>query len=456
MKRTHCISIKFIAAALFLFNTLLIHTIAFAQSVNSPYSRYGIGEMGGKGFGQNFAMGGTSIALQNDTTPYYINSINPASYSGIRWTSAELGANTGLTKLQSSSIQQTVSSASLGFLSLGIPLKKWWGASIGLIPYSSVGYKVSDRQNITNIGNVDFIYEGSGGINQLYLGNGIKPFYGLKNKALKSFSIGFNASYLFGNIDNVKRSVFPGTSKYFNTRSATTTRIGDVYLDYGVQYAYTIDTVNGKALKEKFKLLFGAAFANETELTAKMDSLAYTYLTSSNYEIVKDTIQNVESVKGNIRMPLSFGMGIGVKKGERLLIAGDFRIQNWGSYALFDKTQGLKNSMSASLGAQYSPFLEGNTKGNYLKTINYRAGIRYSETPMELKNTRLKEYSFALGFSLPVDFSYDYKKYMSRLNIGVEIGQRGTTVNGLIKEQFIKGTVSFSINDKWFKKIQYN
>ncbi|MFY9310045.1 MAG: hypothetical protein WAQ28_13445 [Bacteroidia bacterium] len=447
---------RFILPALLLFITVLIQNEAVAQVVSSPYSRYGIGEIGGKGFGQNFAMGGTSIALHNDTTPYFINPNNPASYSNIGWTSAELGANIGITQLQSSSIKQTVSSASLGYLSLGIPLKKWWGASVGLIPYSSVGYKVSDNQSIANVGDVNFIYEGSGGVNQLYLGNGIKPLYGLKNKALSSLSLGFNASYMFGNIDNVKRSIFPSTTKYFNTRAATTTRVGDIYFDYGVQYSYTVDSMKGKALKEKFKILFGATFANETALTAKVDSLAYTYLNSSNYEIVKDTIQNIEGVKGSLKMPLSFGIGLGVKRGERLLIAGDFRIQNWSSYRFFNNSQNLKNSITASLGAQYAPFQEGSTKGKYLKSINYRAGIRYSETPIELKNTRLKEYSLSFGFSLPVDYSMDYKRYMSRLNIGVEIGQRGTTVNGLIKEQFIRGTVSFSINDRWFRKVQYN
>ena len=174
----------------------------FAQSANSsPYSRYGIGDMTGKGFSKSFAMGGTSIALQNDTTPLlFINSGNPASYASlgasesnlgnsknkIGLTVVELGVSFNRLQLENSSTTQTVTNASVGFFSLAFPIKKWWGATLGIMPYSSVGYDVFESQNITNIGDVDFAYKGNGGINQVYFGNGFKPLYGLPNQFIKS------------------------------------------------------------------------------------------------------------------------------------------------------------------------------------------------------------------------------------------------------------------------------
>lgn len=458
MKIKKSISIRSVVYIVFILNTLSVfNNSAVAQSISSPYSRYGIGDIGGKGFGQNFGMGGTSIALQNDTIAmFFINSNNPASFSNFRLTTAELGANISFTQLQSSNVKQSVNNASLAYLALGIPFKKWWGASVGLIPYSSVGYKVSDRQNLNNIGNVDFIYEGSGGVNQLYFGNGIKPFYNTRIKSLRALSLGVNASYMFGNIENIRRSVFPSGNNYFNTRSGTTTRVGDVYFDYGVQYAHTVDSIRGRDLKEKVKILFGATFANQTQLRAKVDSLSYTYFnSSSNFEIGKDTMQNVEDVKGKIDFPLSFGFGLGIKKGERLLIAGDFRVQNWSTYKAFNKTQNLKNNLIVSLGAQYVPNPKANGKGSYAKRVNYRAGVRYVQTALELKNTQLTEYGLSLGLGLPVGRSYLLQNF-SMVNIGVEFGQRGTTVNGLIKEQFIKGTIGFTINDRWFVKPKFD
>ncbi|MBL0328278.1 MAG: hypothetical protein IPP64_02385 [Bacteroidetes bacterium] len=176
-------------------STLFFASGAVAQTTSSPYSRYGIGDLGVKGYGQGFSLGGTHIAMQNDTIPmFFINNGNPASYSNMRLVTAEVGANYSRTTLQSSTAKKTINNASLGYISLAFPFKKWWGASAGLIPFSSVGYKISDEQDITNVGNVKFLYEGTGGINQVYFGNGIKPLYGLprmyqtsaKYRALKS------------------------------------------------------------------------------------------------------------------------------------------------------------------------------------------------------------------------------------------------------------------------------
>ncbi|MGB3948322.1 MAG: hypothetical protein WBM13_10070 [Bacteroidia bacterium] len=439
------------------FTLFLLPYFTQAQIVSSPYSRYGIGDMGGKGFGQNLAMAGTSIAMQNDTTAmFFINSNNPASYANYRLTAAEVGTNVSLTQLQSSSTKQSVNNASLSYISLAIPLKKWWGASVGLMPYSSVGYKVSDQQTITGAGDVNFVYEGSGGINQVYFGNGIKPFYTLKKaKALKHLSLGANASYLFGSSNNVKRSVFDGTY-FFNTRSGTTTRVADIYLDYGLQYAYSIDSINGRELKDKVKLLFGATFANETPINATIDSLTYNYyLSSQNIEYGKDTVQNVQNVKGEIIFPKSIGVGIGFKKGDKLIVAADYRMQYWSTYKAFDKSQKLKNGSSISVGAQYTPNSKANGKGSYAKRINYRAGFRYVQTPLELKNTALNEYSLTAGLGFPVGRSFLLQNF-SMINIGLELGQRGTTDNGLIKQQFIKCTIGVTINDRWFVKPKFD
>ena len=500
MKIKNTLNARLILSAFVVLNTLFIlHNTSTAQVTNSsPYSRYGIGDLSGKGFAQGFAMGGTNIALQNDSVPmFFINTGNPASYSNMRLTTAELGQNFNRTQLESASAKKTINNASLAYLSLAFPIKKWWGASVGLLPYSSVGYKVSDQQQINGIGEVDFLYEGSGGVNQVYFGNGIKPLYGLpgmfkqskkyqrllsktnkenilksdsalaadhlkirkklnRKKSWQSLSLGMNASYMFGNIDNTRRSIFPYGSNSFNTRTGTTTRLGDFYFDYGAQYAHTIDSIKGRDLKENVKLLFGASFAAQTNINAKIDSLSYTYFNnSSGYEIGKDTLLNNENTKGQIKFPLSFGFGLGIKKGDRWLIAGDFAVQNWSSFTAFNKSQELKNSMRVSAGVQYVPNSKANGKGNYLKRINYRIGGRYAQTLLELKNSQLTEYGLSLGVGLPVGRNFLLQNF-SLINIGVELGQRGTTANGLIKEQFVKATIGFTINDRWFVKPKFD
>ena len=138
---------------------------------------------------------------------------------------------------------------------------------------------------------------------------------------------------------------------------------------------------------------------------------------------------------------------------KKWTIAADVAIQNWSSYSAFGQTQGLKNSMRTSLGAQFIPDPKPNA--SYLKRTHYRIGVRYMQTALELKSTPLNEYAASIGFGLPVGRSYILQNF-SMVNIGVEVGQRGTLTNGLIKENFIKATVGFTINDRWFQKPKFD
>ncbi len=494
----HIIQVRNTTLSLLLITYCLLNTTSLtAQSAtSSPYSRYGLGDVNTRTSGQSFAMGGTTIAIQNDTLPmFFINSSNPASYSGIRLTTAELGMNYTRLQLQSESSKNIINSAALNYISLAFPIKKWWGASVGLMPFSSVGYKITDHQSIDNIGNVDFLYDGSGGINQLYFGNGIKPFYNLPRMYLKSekykklasktnadntaksdadyradqlkikkelkhkkemqqLSLGFNASYLFGHIDHTRRSIFPASSGNYNTRTGIATRISDVYFDYGVQYAHTIDSVKKRELKEKVKLLFGATFSAQTKLNAKTDSLSYNYYDVQGYERVRDTIENAKGVNGTITLPLTFGIGIGFKKGDRWMVAADFAMQNWSSYQAFNQSGDLKNSMRVSLGAQWVPNSKAAQK-KYLSRVHYRFGGRYAQTSLELKSTQLTEKAASIGFGFPVGRNYLLQSF-SMINIGLEAGQRGTVNNGLIKENFYKVTIGFTLNDRWFVKPKFD
>lgn len=501
---------------------LSVNKVLAQTATSSPYSRYGLGNIYSKDFSQGFALGGTTIAMQNDTMPlFFINTANPASYPNIRLTTIEVGLNYTRTMLYSSNAKSKSNSAAFNYVALAFPIKKWWAASIGLIPYSSVGYKISDQQVIDNVGKINFLYEGSGGFNQAYFGNGIKPFYGmprmfmksnrykaliskynaegklktpaqvkedketaekllLKKKRWQEFNVGVNVSYLFGNIENSGRSIVPSSYMGFNTRTFTTKRVNDIYLDYGAQYAFTIYKVKKKnyiydtlvyhnpdslyytnkrlnplkphtyrELNEKVKILVGANFAAQSNLNAKIDSLSYSYFTNNaGYEIGKDTVVNTQGVKGKISLPLSFGFGLGFKKGDRWLVAADFAMQNWSSYQAFNQTRELKNSMRVSLGAQWIP--DSKAISTYYKRMYYRLGARYYQTAIEIKNTRLTEYAAVVGVGFPV------ARNTSMVNLALEFGTRGTLTNGLIKENFMKATIGFTINDRWFIKPKFD
>jgi hypothetical protein len=463
-------------------------TISFAQASNtsSPYSRYGVGDIQSKGFAQGFAFGGSYVALQNDSLQmFFINAGNPASYANFRLTSAELGLNYSGMLLQNKTDKKLVHNASLAYVALAFPLKKWWGSSFGILPYSSVGYAISDHKDLVSAGDVEYLYEGSGGVNRAYLGSAIKPLFGVPGAFLKSkkyarlkqekkdtviadilrrkrraqgLSLGFNVSYLFGNIENSQRSIFQPRVVALNTRSVTATRVSDIYMDYGAQYAFKIDSVRGRRLQEDVKIMFGATFSAQSNVKARVDTLTYSYYyDGSGMEILMDTIKLSNDTKGTITLPLSFGFGFGFKKGERWLAMADFEMQNWSSFQAFNQTQGLKNSMRISAGTQYTPnYKYDNSKkpmDGYYKHIQYRAGLRYSQTALVLRNTQLNEFAISIGAGFPVGTDYRGLNF-GMINAGVEVGQRGTIADGLIKEKFVKVRIGFTINSKWFTKTK--
>ena len=470
--------------------TFLLFIVAdlcsYGQSSNtsSPYSRYGVGDLAGKGFAQGYALGGTHIALQNDSTQiFFINNGNPASYGNLGLTAAELGLNYSLVKMQNKTSKNIAHNAALAYVALAFPVKKWWSCSIGLIPFSAVGYAISTHSELASAGDVEYLYEGTGGINQVYFGNAIKPLYGVPGAFLKSrryerlkeenkkeqirkilkrkrraqgLSLGMNVSYLFGNIENSKRSIFQSNvAPMLNTRSVSSVRISDVFMDYGLQYAFTIDSLRGRDLKDNVKIMMGATFSAQTNVNARIDTLTYSYYYgSSGEEVLKDTIHLTTDSKGKITFPLSFGFGLGFRKGDKWLAVADFAIQNWSSYEAFNQSQNLKNSMRISAGVQYTPNSRYSSKSlmdGYYKRIQYRIGGRYAKTALELKNTQLNEYAVTIGAGLPVGRNFLLQNF-SMVNVGLELGQRGTTSNGLIQESFMKVSVGFTINDRWFVK----
>jgi len=229
-------------------------TICKAQSIiNSPYSRYGLGELQYAGFVNNIPIGGIYNALQNDTTaPFFINPSNPASHASIRLTAFDFGLKSNTTQLETTDKKFTSHQSALSYMALAFPASKWWGASFGLLPYSNVGYKIYDKREQDSIGTVNYSYEGEGGINQVYLGNGFK---------VKNFSAGVNIAYLFGDLAYFSRDSFPKASNYLNTKRSQTTRVSDMHYTFGLQYH--------QRLKKNWSFTLGATGNFQSNINVK-------------------------------------------------------------------------------------------------------------------------------------------------------------------------------------------
>jgi hypothetical protein len=445
--------------------TLVSYSQLSAQTLtSSPYSRYGLGELQERSLAPQAGMGGLGYALINDTTsPYFINISNPASYTGLRLTTFDAAVRSNTYRLLSNDASVITNNTSLGYVTLGFPIGKRWGGSFGLLPFSSVGYNITDSDSNDFQQLEKFSYEGSGGYNQFYLGTAARVLPSRMLRKGTDLSIGANASYIFGNVNNIRRVVYSAPNS-FNTRITESTSLGDFTADLGLQYSFTVDSLKrhhsdslhaANSMKrdiEDVKFIFGLTLGVPSELNAKRSDLVQSYtLSGYGIEQYRDTIINNVDVPGIIKLPLTVGAGFAVKKGERLLVGIDYTMQQWSQLEVFGENPNLKNSMTVTLGGRYIPNKSADTKNSYFNRVQYRAGLQYKQASLELKNTRIDEYSLSIGAGFPLRLVKVGAQYThSMVNISLQVGQRGTLENNLIKEQFVRGLVSFTLNDRWF------
>ena len=413
--------LKKIVVVLFVFSGLS----AFAQlGTSSPYSRFGLGDLQGNAFPVYNALGGGVAALSSSNS---VNPSNPASYTSFRANSFlfSTGGLHNTTQIQNSTDKQVVNNSAFSHLTIAFPISSKLGASFGMLPYSNIGYTLNAKDTVVN---ADMIYTGDGGLSKVYFGGAYEPF--------KGFSLGINASYLFGGLNRRKKLDYDDES-FFDSRSKSSINLKGYYYELGLLYK--------KELANEKELSFGLTANNNSTLRAKRTNIVETI--SGPYEIVKDTASNVVEW-GEVTLPKYISTGLMYRDGEKWLLIADYSMQNWADYTLLGESDDLSNSTRLSGGLQFTP--EFNSVTKYYKRMQYRLGAAYSNTPLTLNDTQLKEMSVSFGFGIPV------KKSRTKYDVSLTLGQRGTTDNSLIKEQFVKFGLSVSYDGIWFVKRKYD
>jgi len=406
---------------------------SLAQLTNvSPYSRYGIGDIQFGTFITQQTMGGVSSAYQS---PYRINFNNPASYSSIAAATFETGGFAESIFLKTNQKNDAASNSSIGYLGIGFPLiKEKAGLSFGLVPLSQVGYSIESSQSVDSIGSIKYTYNGTGGINRAYVGIGYK--------ISPSFSIGFNAAYLFGNLSRYRSIEFPKGTNYFNTRNTNDLTVNDVYFNFGAQYK--------KGFNEKTSLVVGSNISLESNINNKSTILSENYsLSSINSPIIKDTSQFFKTKNSDLVLPFMYSFGVMLYSEKKWVAGVDFSMQNWAD--IEGSSPQTENSYQINSGIQYTPKPDV-FAAKYVEKMNYRMGLRYNHSYLNLNNTNITDYGISVGIGLPVRKGF---AEMSMINIGIEAGQRGTTDNALLKETHIKFLFGVVINEEWFKRRKF-
>jgi len=421
---------------------LTVTGLAVAQtSTNSPYTRYGFGQLADQNFGNSKAMGGIAYGLRNG---YQINASNPASYTAID--SLTFLFDAGMTlqnaNFKDGNVKTNAKNSSFDYLAMQFRLWKKMGMTVGFLPFSTVGYSISkthDFEDVNNNGKWSESYDGDGGFHQVFIGLGYKVFNNL--------SVGANFSYLYGDITHQSMTTIGAT----DTRSIKLDKfsISDYKLDFGLQYTYKLNkknTINIGAVYTLGRTLHGDAYKYHQTGAESNGSI---YVQSQT----GDTIPNP------FKMPHTFGIGLTYVYDNRLTIGVDYTLQKWNTadlaWSKFNKESVEMNSRTKiAFGAEFVPSYISH---NYLKRIRYRMGAYYSSPYNKVSYTSpdtgttsfqdgAREYGVSIGFGLPMFQS------KSMLNISGQYIKVSPKFKGLMEENYLRINIGLTFNERWFMK----
>jgi hypothetical protein len=416
----------------------------FAQSTtNSPYSKYGICLLRESTFTRSFGMGGVGIGLRSDKD---IGLINPASYAALSVVTFDVGYLSNSLSLDDGTETQFQHNSYIDHLAIGLPIVKGvWGASFGILPFSSVGYFYDEVLEDPVAGNVSFYSEGDGALNKVYFGNA----FAKKLDSTSSISVGINTYLLFGYIEHEQKVILGGVQNAYNVWNRQEYSMSDFGADVGLQYQKSFS--NNK--DDKFNVVVGVTYGFGGDINAKKNSFTGSFSGSdptifSNE--LKDTLTYIQDAEDIIQLPSELGFGISFGKERHWTLAMDYKVANWGAIASDNDLYAFQSNYQLGIGAELMPKYDGK---NYLQRVTYRFGLRHSSSYLVINDIDWVESGITFGIGLPVRRS---ENSYPRLNFGFEYGNNGTRSGGLVKEKFFNMNVGVTINATWFRKRKYD
>ncbi|MFO0414209.1 MAG: hypothetical protein ACK50E_01035 [Bacteroidota bacterium] len=415
---------------------------------NSPWSRYGLGDQLPSLNIVNRGMGYTGAAYSDAQT---INFLNPASYSqlGTQRSVFDIGLDINSRTIRNNKGSNYTSSNAYipyfagGFQLRGEKSKTNWGVVFGLRPLTKVSYNVIAGTKLDAGDSVVYNYEGSGGLYQAFFGTGI---------GIKNLSLGINGGYRFGSKDYTTRaSILNDTSpsRYTSGLKEIRNNFGGAFLEGGMQYRL--------GLTKKTVLQTGVHAGLAMQMNFTRDERMETFIpaSSGSAPLILDSVSVVKNIRGKIEYPLSYGFGFLLDhegKG-RLNLAADYSFTQWSAYRYDNTADFLQDAWTVKFGAQYLPDSKGSTKMK--NSLLYRAGFLYGREPYTVDGN-MYNYTITLGVGIPIK-KYSYAEYnrSNVVNASLEFGQRSNR-KSLLRENYIRLALSFSLSDIWFIKRKYD
>ena len=381
---------------------------------SSPFSRDAYGDLNENVPNAYRAMGGVGYGMRNNRA---ICAAQPASYTACDSLTfmMDIAANVNWSRYQDASGMRNKANGNLEYLMLQFPLwKRWIAMSVGLLPYSSVGFDIVQNDSIGSSYHFTKKYYGNGNISQVY--------GGLSFNICNWVALGANVYYMWGDLDRMRAITFTesGINPTLQDESMT---VSTVRLRYGAQFFHTWG---------KHTVNLGGVFENKRSL-------------NSTYIIIETQSEDTIPIyKGGFEAPMMYGVGASYTWDNRLTVGFDFERQCMAS-AQFNGLTGADNMLRDrnryALGVEY----RHNPMGRkYVERMIWRAGVNVQDEYLSTIEARRVTASVGIGFPLYTIGTV--------INMTIEYGHRGTRANGGLEDNSLRFTIGAAIAESWFFK----
>ncbi|RNI26957.1 PorV/PorQ family protein [Rufibacter latericius] len=422
------------------------------QLSNSPYSRFGVGDLvHGTGSIRSAAMGQVGVA---NGSAALVNDINPALLYYNNSVTFEATVASELKRLSDKNTSQVDGTANLGNLSLVLPISRRWTTGLGLRPYSRVNYTTISSAPVTGAESTVTSYSeytGSGGINEVYFAHGVRIANGL--------TVGASGSFLFGTIDRQESTILvdseDSTSALQKTLIHTTSKYSGLMFKGGLHYR--------KKISDKASLGFGGTYTTKANIgTNRQVAQERRFLDES---VISSLV--TDSLEGYTTVPQMLQLGLSFDNNRNWSVGADFTQVKGSSFRGFSLEkeggrQELGDGFRVGIGTEITP--DAGSVSSYLKRVTYRFGGYFGSTDINAispGNTTptthdLKDMAVTWGFSLPLGRGVRPPDYtQALLNTSFTVGQLEAKNTGL-KEQYFRVNLGVTFNNRWFVKRKFD
>ncbi|MBU6119790.1 outer membrane protein transport protein [Hymenobacter siberiensis] len=410
---------------------------------NSPYSRIGLGEYNANTGGvRQMGMGGVGLAAPNSVN---VNELNPALLYYTGRTTFEAGYNGQYKTVKNASASSRSGNGTLGYFALSVPLSTKWGAAVGLKPVSAVDYESNIVKDVANTPTGQPAQsltqlKGTGGVSEAYLAQGVR--------ITKAFTLGFTASYVFGVVDETAGTtvvVANSTNSLQKAVDRAHTRYSDFAFRAGAHYRQKL----GKSLNVNLGGVYSFAHNLNGQQTITKE-------TEDTNGTLISTATTVSDGRGRTFVPALSQLGVSFDNDKNWSLNLDVAQQQWSKYRSFDGTgPGLSNTLRFGLGGEITP--DPGSVEHYFQRVAYRAGISLAQLPYQPGGKMLYDRSVSWGFGFPLPTATPLEA--TTISLAFTYGVRGntellggTTGSSNVQENYIRGQLGVTLNNRWFIK----